>query len=161
MLMRGNGSSLFSFLSGRTLYILIGVVYANVIYSVYPYLHSLRALHAFRLTSHDASHFGIGLWSSLFVIFASSLVSHPTYRIFNSTFVFLVYVPALMLFPFFDPGLATDGTTILIVSSSLIVSIIGFALSKKISALDLIRQAPATSALLLARYQLLILLSYS
>lgn len=125
------GTGFFSRISARVLYTALGFLYAMSLYTLYPTFHKWVAFHAFRLESHGPEHVFISMTLAIVAVFVSSLVRHPIYRLFNSAFVFSVYIPALTLLPYFDPDIAAGPEPYVLLTSSLIVSIVGMFVSKR------------------------------
>jgi hypothetical protein len=108
------------------MYIVCGAAYAAIVYSVYPFLHEMRAFHAFRLLEHNAEHVLFSSFLVLSALFCASFVRHVVYRVFNSAFLFSVIIPSMVLYPYFDPDLIYEAELFAFLFSSILLSIVGY-----------------------------------
>jgi len=106
-------------------YNVLGFVYSVVLFWSYPTLHYWVSFHAFRYENFEYSEALIGFVLAWIVVLASSFVKHPIYRFFNSAFAFSVFIPSLVLFPYFNSSLLYDGSVSLIFFSSVLLSFLG------------------------------------
>jgi len=123
----------FGSAGGLILYNATGLLYCTILFLAYPTLHEWVAFHAFRLELPQWQDVRDGFMLSMVAIFGGSLVSHPLYRLFSSAYLFSIFVPALVLIPYFNPNILHEGGAHLLLVSSLILSLGGVGIRRSVT----------------------------